>query len=696
MLAVAKGDAGFIFTADGKQLRRIPAVDSTITGLTWSPDGAAIACSCYGGVHVIDPLSGGRLRHLQGKGSMLSLAWSPDGGVITSGCQDNNVHFWRFPQGKDTVLPGTAAQAAVTELERRQPAAGHDRRPRRHGLELRRRGADAAAAGAPGRPPGHGDRGRVRAGRRPAGDWLSRRHRAHLEAARARQTVGVQPLDGQIEALAWGPQADGPLLLAAATAAGSLAVWVIDQSPRRPTRPPAPRRGCGATSRAICRRCTCTSCVDLACHPSLPRALPFTARLVQTAVRLGGAAGRAVRRADLSLGDPAAGRLAGRARRPARLHAHRSARPAVRHPRAGRARSGSPTSSSPPARASARCSASGWPRWAARAQARPRLPPGVDLRRPGARHAGAAGRVRRPLRREPALLVVPDRPGAGDRGGRRRRLQGRHGQGARAPAADGGGPASGRSSTARTWCWSTASCASAATSRRRPRASTSSGGRRAGGERRLTRRGPRLLARPGHVDDSDALPRRLRIAIALGGLPEAAEPARAPRHRRRPRPARRRRLPRRRRAPPDRDASTARVKLTGTPPEMALTKREADPFCAKTPMKDEEVVVGAGGGAQERRRPRHQGRDRPLRPAARRPTVLDQSACMYRPRVQGDRGRADALHPNSDQTLHNVHGYKGPSTLFNQAEIPGLPPIDQARSATPARSSSSSATSTRG
>ena len=26
-------------------------------------------------------------------------------------------------------------------------------------------------------------------------------------------------------------------------------------------------------------------------------------------------------------------------------------------------------------------------------------------------------------------------------------------------------------------------------------------------------------------------------------------------------------------------------------------------------------------------------------------------------------------------TLHNVHGYKGASTLFNQAEIPGMPPM---------------------
>ena len=43
MLAVAKADAGLLFGADGKQIRRIPAVDSTITGLTWSPDGGAIA-----------------------------------------------------------------------------------------------------------------------------------------------------------------------------------------------------------------------------------------------------------------------------------------------------------------------------------------------------------------------------------------------------------------------------------------------------------------------------------------------------------------------------------------------------------------------------------------------------------------------------------------------------------------------------
>src|SRR5882757_10838810 len=38
------------------------------------------------------------------------------------------------------------------------------------------------------------------------------------------------------------------------------------------------------------------------------------------------------------------------------------------------------------------------------------------------------------------------------------------------------------------------------------------------------------------------------------------------------------------------------VKVAATPPEMKMLKREADPFCGTVPMKDEEVIIGAGGG----------------------------------------------------------------------------------------------------
>jgi hypothetical protein len=57
------------------------------------------------------------------------------------------------------------------------------------------------------------------------------------------------------------------------------------------------------------------------------------------------------------------------------------------------------------------------------------------------------------------------------------------------------------------------------------------------------------------------------------------------------------------------------------------------------------------------------------------PATVDQQACMYRPRVQGIVLGQPLKITNSDQTLHNIHGYRGASTLFNQAEVPGLPPM---------------------
>ncbi|HXT99844.1 MAG TPA: carboxypeptidase regulatory-like domain-containing protein, partial [Polyangia bacterium] len=118
------------------------------------------------------------------------------------------------------------------------------------------------------------------------------------------------------------------------------------------------------------------------------------------------------------------------------------------------------------------------------------------------------------------------------------------------------------------------------------------------------------------------------------------------------------------------------VKLVGTPPEMQMTKRQADPYCAKTPMKDEEVVVGPGGALKNvivRVTKGVSGQFDPPATAA----VVDQSACMYRPRVQGIVLGQPVQIKNSDMTLHNIHGYKGASTLFNKAEIPGQPPMVQ-------------------
>ena len=121
---------------------------------------------------------------------------------------------------------------------------------------------------------------------------------------------------------------------------------------------------------------------------------------------------------------------------------------------------------------------------------------------------------------------------------------------------------------------------------------------------------------------------------------------------------------------------TGVVKLGGTPPVMELTKRQADPFCAKTPMKEEDVVVGPGGGLKNVIVRLTTGVSGSYA-APTTPAVVDQNACMYRPRVQGIVVGQPLQIKNSDQTLHNIHGYKGASTLFNKAEIPGLPPMTQ-------------------
>jgi plastocyanin len=107
---------------------------------------------------------------------------------------------------------------------------------------------------------------------------------------------------------------------------------------------------------------------------------------------------------------------------------------------------------------------------------------------------------------------------------------------------------------------------------------------------------------------------------------------------------------------------------------MKPLKREADPFCGKIPMKDEEVIVGAGGGLKNVLVRLTKGVTGSYPPPEKR-ALIDQTECMYRPRVQGIIAGQQISIKNSDQTLHNIHSYKGASTIFNQAEIPGMPPM---------------------
>ena len=116
------------------------------------------------------------------------------------------------------------------------------------------------------------------------------------------------------------------------------------------------------------------------------------------------------------------------------------------------------------------------------------------------------------------------------------------------------------------------------------------------------------------------------------------------------------------------------VKLNGAAPEMKMLKREADPYCGRVQMKDEEVIVSPSGGLKNVLVRLTKGVTGSY-PAPSTPATIDQTDCMFRPRVQGIMAGQPLSVRNGDQTLHNVHTYKGASTIFNQAEIPGLPPM---------------------
>lgn len=116
------------------------------------------------------------------------------------------------------------------------------------------------------------------------------------------------------------------------------------------------------------------------------------------------------------------------------------------------------------------------------------------------------------------------------------------------------------------------------------------------------------------------------------------------------------------------------VSLTGKAPAMEELKRTSDPFCAKTKMKDQAVVENPNhtlkyvlvrvNGAP------------PAEPPAEK-AAINQTNCMYTPRVQGIVAGQTLAVKNGDPVLHNVHTYKGATTLFNQAQVPHTPDIEK-------------------
>lgn len=120
-----------------------------------------------------------------------------------------------------------------------------------------------------------------------------------------------------------------------------------------------------------------------------------------------------------------------------------------------------------------------------------------------------------------------------------------------------------------------------------------------------------------------------------------------------------------------------KVSFTGTAPEMPELNREADPFCAKTKMKAEDVVLNSNNTLKNVAVTVAKGAPAVAAPSEAAVVEVDQTNCMYTPRVLASVTGQTIKIVNSDPILHNVHTYAGDKTLFNRAQPKGSPALDK-------------------
>ena len=125
------------------------------------------------------------------------------------------------------------------------------------------------------------------------------------------------------------------------------------------------------------------------------------------------------------------------------------------------------------------------------------------------------------------------------------------------------------------------------------------------------------------------------------------------------------------------------VTLAGESPPQLPLKRGTDPACRGGAALNQEVLVDQGklqnvavwleqvgqSPAQDTLGKKEASMPPPL-------TVV-QRQCDYLPRVQVGRLGQMLQLINSDNTLHNIHGYRESRTLFNRAQPPRANPIQQ-------------------
>ncbi|HVK85461.1 MAG TPA: carboxypeptidase regulatory-like domain-containing protein [Kofleriaceae bacterium] len=117
------------------------------------------------------------------------------------------------------------------------------------------------------------------------------------------------------------------------------------------------------------------------------------------------------------------------------------------------------------------------------------------------------------------------------------------------------------------------------------------------------------------------------------------------------------------------------------PPPRPEQRRDADPYCAKVPALDDELIVTKGKIKDVLVRIKNGTAGTHTAPST--PALLDQKGCTYTPRVVGVMAGQRLAVRNSDGTFHNVNGSIAGKPLWNKPHAPKGADLALATSATP-------------
>lgn len=112
-----------------------------------------------------------------------------------------------------------------------------------------------------------------------------------------------------------------------------------------------------------------------------------------------------------------------------------------------------------------------------------------------------------------------------------------------------------------------------------------------------------------------------------------------------------------------------KVTFAGKPPaprSITITKDET--VCGKTPLMDESLMVGAGGGVKNTLVRIVDAKDAPPMPAPTPNIAIDQNGCRFVPRVLIVPVGAPVDIVNDDGILHNIHTWSKDNPSFNRAQ----------------------------